>query len=80
MKWFTKLNQRQSKHVRLYKLNCGFIDHFLGTWRIMFEHKITDDTFIPYEDQSDVMNRNTNDGLYSALSDMESMRQDEGEL
>ena len=46
----------------------------------MFEHKITDDKFIPFEDQSDVMNRNTNDGLYSALSDMESMRHDEGEL
>ena len=46
----------------------------------MFEHKITDDTFIPFKDQSDVMNRNTNDGLYSALSDMESMRHDEGEL
>ena len=46
----------------------------------MFEHKITDDTFIPFRDNSDVMTRNTNDGLFSSLSDMESMRHDDGEL
>ena len=45
----------------------------------MFEHRITDDTFIPFKDESDVMNRNTNDGLFSSLSDMKSMRHDEGE-
>ena len=45
----------------------------------MFEHKITDDTFIPFMDDSDVMTRNTNDGLFSSLSDMESMRLNDGE-
>lgn len=44
----------------------------------MFEHRITDDTFIPFKDASDVMNRNTNDGLFSSLSDMKSMRHNEG--
>ena len=44
----------------------------------MFEHKITDSTFTPFEDEADVMNRNTNDGLFSSLSDMESMRHKEG--
>ena len=45
----------------------------------MFEHKITDDTFIPFKDESDVMKRNTHNGLFSSLSDMKSMRHDEGE-
>lgn len=46
----------------------------------MFEHKITDDTFIPFKDGSDVMTRNTNDGLFSSLSNMESMRHEDGDI
>ena len=53
-----------------------------GYWRIIFEHRIPDDSFEPFEDESDAVSRNTANGsvsLYSVLEDMESMRFKEGQ-
>ena len=53
-----------------------------GYWRIMFEHRISDDSFEPFVDESDAVSRNTANGsvsLYSVLEDMESMRFKEGQ-
>ena len=48
----------------------------------MFEHRISDDSFEPFVDESDAVSRNTANGsvsLYSVLEDMESMRFKEGQ-